>query len=381
MKQHYPLDPVTGIENPALAWANGNPATGTNGSYPPFGLFLDPQKEILAAQRAGGLNDSADGSDTAQLAQAIARGTWLGTLGQPATVNDLVGALQGGVTFPALLVGMEFSGVVLSANTGPMTLTLGGFASAPGKANLVNRDGTPLAGGDIAASTIVRFRFDGASFLLNAISTRALQINRFPIGRQTYASAGTYTFTVPAGVYRLFIKAVGPGGGGGGANGTGASGAGGGSGAYAEGYLDVTPGQVITIIVGSGGTGGVGGSSPGAGGTGGTTNIGGVIIILGGTGGSPSGGGVAVTVGGGGAQPVTWTGAQIREPGKGAGTGYPVGSQYAGGLGASSRLGAQTQPNVGAGGIVGLDRGCGGNGSSANAAGGAGADGYVDISW
>lgn len=166
MKQHYPLDPVTGIENPTLAWANGNPATGANGSYPPYGLFLDPQKEILNLQRSAGLPDSADGSDTAQTAQALARGVWLGTLGQAATVNDLTAALSGGVSFPALLIGMEFTGVINAANTGAMTVTLAGFGTAPGKLNLVGRGGGALANNDVLANVPFRFRFDGSQFRL-----------------------------------------------------------------------------------------------------------------------------------------------------------------------------------------------------------------------
>ncbi|SDA12856.1 hypothetical protein SAMN02799622_00832 [Methylobacterium sp. UNC378MF] len=168
MKQHYPLDPVTGIENPALAWANGNPSTGTDGSYPPFGLFLDPQKELLNLQRASGLSDSADGSDTAQASQAVSRGTWLGTIGQPATVNDLVTALPGSVIWPALLIGMEFSGAISAPNTGPMTVTMTGFGTLPGKVNLLGKAGGALQAGDVPANVPFKFRFDGTAFRMGA---------------------------------------------------------------------------------------------------------------------------------------------------------------------------------------------------------------------
>lgn len=168
MKQHYPLDPVTGIENPLLAWVNGNPSTGASGSFPPFGLFVDPQAEILATQRASGLTDSPDGTDTAQVAQAIARGTWLGTLGQPATVNDLTGGLLGGVSFPALVVGMEFSGVIASGNAGAMTVTLSGFKAPPGKLNLVSKGGLALVQGDAPANLPFKFWFDGTQFRMSA---------------------------------------------------------------------------------------------------------------------------------------------------------------------------------------------------------------------
>lgn len=174
MRQHYPLDPVTGIENANLSWVNGNPATGANGSYPPFGLFVDPQAEILAAQRAGGLSDSADGSDTQQLAQAISRGAWLGTLGQPATVNDLVAALPSGVTWPQILIGMEFSGILAQPNTGAMTVILTGFGLPPGKLNLVNRNGLPLLSGDVPSGVPVRFRYVGGAYRMVGVTSSEL---------------------------------------------------------------------------------------------------------------------------------------------------------------------------------------------------------------
>jgi hypothetical protein len=81
-------------------------------------------------------------------------------------------------------------------------------------------------------------------------------------GTQTYSSPGTYTFTVPAGVYRLFARIWGAGGGGssGGGSGSSLTGAGGGGGAYALARLDVTPGENISVTVGTGGSGGSAGS-------------------------------------------------------------------------------------------------------------------------
>lgn len=104
-------------------------------------------------------------------------------------------------------------------------------------------------------------------------------------GSQSYTTPGTYTFTVPSGVTRLFISAMSGGGGGGGGGGSyaasanqpGAGGGGGGAGAWAIAFLDVSAETSLQIIVGAGGVGG-GGGSPGDngsdGGGGGSTSIG-----------------------------------------------------------------------------------------------------------
>ncbi|MEG7628339.1 glycine-rich domain-containing protein, partial [Listeria monocytogenes] len=75
------------------------------------------------------------------------------------------------------------------------------------------------------------------------------------------------TWTVPQGVYRIFVQCWGGGGGGGGGAAVMldggsyyayASGGGGGGGGYASGWLSVSPGQNITVNVGAGGVGGAG---------------------------------------------------------------------------------------------------------------------------
>ena len=81
-------------------------------------------------------------------------------------------------------------------------------------------------------------------------------------GQQAYTTAGTYTFTVPAGVTSVCVLCVGGGQGGGAYSGAG------GSLAYSN-NISVTPGASITLTVGSGGypndvTGGSGGTTGGA---------------------------------------------------------------------------------------------------------------------
>lgn len=89
----------------------------------------------------------------------------------------------------------------------------------------------------------------------------------------TYSTAGTYSYTVPAGITSIIATVVGAGGGGGSSvfAGDGHGAANGGSGGYYQNQtISVTPGETLTITIGAGGAGG---TSGGDGGTGGTTSI------------------------------------------------------------------------------------------------------------
>lgn len=79
-------------------------------------------------------------------------------------------------------------------------------------------------------------------------------------------TAGTYTFTVPAGVTEVSAVCIGGGGGGGGNNGVSGPGAsGGGGGGLAYGTFTVTPGENLTVRVGTGGSAGTNSSNAGNG--------------------------------------------------------------------------------------------------------------------
>lgn len=109
-------------------------------------------------------------------------------------------------------------------------------------------------------------------------------------------TSGTTTFTVPTGVTRLFISGAGGGGGGGGGSSynTSSAGGGGGGGAFCCRLpVVVTPGEVITLTVGTGGSGGAPGSSGVAGGNGGNgtpTSFGNRITLGNGTAGGGASG-------------------------------------------------------------------------------------------
>jgi hypothetical protein len=79
-------------------------------------------------------------------------------------------------------------------------------------------------------------------------------------GISTYPTAGTFSYTVPAGVTSIRTTIVGGGGGGGGTYGNGdnhAGGSGGSGGYYSNQTIAVTPGEVLTLTVGARGLGGI----------------------------------------------------------------------------------------------------------------------------
>lgn len=125
-------------------------------------------------------------------------------------------------------------------------------------------------------------------------------------GYIAFDQGGTYTFTVPPGIYNLNVDLSGAGGGGGGAEevGVGSAGGGGGGGGYILNQsFPVVPLETITIQVGQGGAGApYVGRTTGApdGSAGGTTTITGSLGSLSAAGGSGGSGGHSADSGGGG---------------------------------------------------------------------------------
>lgn len=169
----------------------------------------------------------------------------------------------------------------------------------------------------------------------------------------TFYSAGNTSWAVPSGVTSLTIKAWGAGGGGGAGNGN-ASGGDGGGGGYAKSVVTVTPGDNLSIDVG---TGGARGSSTSRGGNGGgysaITNSTTATLLLkaggggggGGARGSRSGGDGG---GGGGATGVTGTSAAGGDGGKGGNGGTTSAGGTGGAAGGSGGIaGAAGAANAG----------------------------------
>jgi hypothetical protein len=206
------------------------------------------------------------------------------------------------------------------------------------------------------------------------------------------------TFTVPPNVYELQVEAWGAGGGGGGGTNTNDHvGAGGAGGQFVRQNVSVVPGQQFTVTIGGGGTGGAVGANPGqrggnttfgnatatyvkavggAGGGGGglssTGASGAIVNAIGDTvyaGGSGADGASSASGGGGG-------GAGSTGPGKNAsGTTQGSSTELLGGAG-----GAGTTGNNQAGGTGSVYGGAGGGGKR-NAGGGAGAQGYLRVTY
>ena len=122
----------------------------------------------------------------------------------------------------------------------------------------------------------------------------------------SWQTPGSFSWTVPAGCYRILVECWGAGGGGGYANSATNHAGGGGAGGGAIKSWDVVPGDVLNIVVGGGGQGGLGPTDAnGANGANSTVTIGATSIIgnggfggqaggtnLGGVGGISSGGDV-----------------------------------------------------------------------------------------
>ncbi len=101
-----------------------------------------------------------------------------------------------------------------------------------------------------------------ASLDANAkVPVAQLALSAIAKGLQAYSTAGTHSWTVPAGVTKVMVLIAGAGGGGGyGANNgtTDKHGGGGGAGGVIWALLDVLGGDALSISVGAGGAGGLG---------------------------------------------------------------------------------------------------------------------------
>jgi hypothetical protein len=199
---------------------------------------------------------------------------------------------------------------------------------------------------------------------------------------QSYSTHGSFSFTVPSGVFRLYVPGlVGAGGGGGGGQGSATWSSGGGaSGGFSSGYITVTPGQIIPVTVGQGGAGGLN-TNGAVGGTGGSTSFGAFISATGGTGGV---GGTSTAAGG---TPGIGSGGSIFNfSGSNGADGNPGLATVQGGQGGASAFGGGGRTatfNISA--MNGLAPGSGGGGiwntGLGAQVGGIGADGALFVVW
>ena len=186
--------------------------------------------------------------------------------------------------------------------------------------------------------------------------------------RAAWGTGGSYSWTCPAGVGTILIRAWAAGGNGGAAA-SGTSGGGGGGGGYEEVLIGVMPGTTYAIQIGS--------ASNGASATSFSS-----VVVIGGGGNGQAGSGAQPGPGGTPGSPIINNLSSIVNIGVGAGqAGFQIGGANVGGAGGPS-FGVQgSQPCFGGTvGAAGLWPG-GGGGGGALGAGGNGADGLMIIEW
>ncbi len=368
-----------GSTDPDASYVDRNSAAAVKGSAVPAAAIEDPQRELAALIIYGGLTPDED--DLTQVAKAIQSGA-LNYAIAGGTANALTATLN--PVPEALAAGLCFLLKIVSTNTGAVTMNLNGL----GVTAVTRADGSPLQKADLPAGSIACFAWDGTSFQVQGLTTAYLP------GRNitAYAVAGTYTFTVPDGVYKIYCTCVGGGGGAGGmgVNGSGVAypAGGGGAGGTSSGWIDVTPGQTITIIVGAAGTGGAASSSSSAGSygsngtSGGTSSVGSYMSATGGNYGGATSAGSAGGTGGVG------TGGQINQyGGNGTDGSGGAGVQYYGGSGGSSSQGGGGRSATAYSATVQNGQAPGSGGGSvyniwaSTAKGGNGADGFVALQY
>lgn len=191
-------------------------------------------------------------------------------------------------------------------------------------------------------------------------------------------TAGSSTWTPPAGVEWCITRKIGAGGGGGGANGGTGRGGGGGAGAEAWHFHTLTPRTPVSYQVGAGGAGGTNAPTDGSDGTD-TWFDGSGNAAAGGKGGKK--GNAANGNGGNGGAAPTYSSTVFGAPGK---WGYQGGQTVPGPTAAIVSPGGDSKlADGGAGSAAGAGsagtRGSGGGGAGGTNAGGAGGDGVLII--
>lgn len=303
------------------------------------------------------------GSYVEKIALDVQSGKWAYAVAG-GTANALTASLSPKPS--ALVDGLRIVLLPTAANTGAATLNVNEFGAVP-----IRRPGGGLSQvGDIFPNVPLVLVYAQAQWFIVGLPVPAG-------GFEIYQTPGTFSFTVPSGVFTLSRVRLWGGGAGGRGGTTSTVGTSGGGGAYADiSRVPVTPGQVIPLTVGAGGAAGAVGES---GANGGTSAFGVFASAPGGNRGE-SGSGGAVT-----AAP-TISGV--------IGFGLPGGRGYAGSIvnsvpssgpgGASPFGGGIAAATASSGGIGGNAPGGGGSGGgmgSSGNIGGAGAPGMIIVEY
>ena len=184
---------------------------------------------------------------------------WKNTTGSlNVAVGD--GALRSNTTGSGNIGIGEDAGINLTVGKDNICIDNKGIAAESGKIRI----GTAGIHTDTYLTGVIHGNGSGLTNL--PISPSAGGGSVFPTGMKEFTTPNTpgapYTFTVPAGVYRIMVEVWGAGGGGGGGHNDGnryPGGASGGAGAYSRKFLDVNSGQIFNVTIGAGGEGGTDG--------------------------------------------------------------------------------------------------------------------------
>ena len=206
-----------------------------------------------------------------------------------------------------------------------------------------------------------------------------------PPSPQTFSGAGTSTLTIASNVQAIGVQVVGAGGGGGGAGGMFAfRGGGGGAGGNIIAYFNVSAGQTVTAIRGSGGPRGYINPNPNRGGPGqagqsSSVKVGSTTIATG----NGGGGGVTEPPTGGSGGGTSHNGSAYNVTANTGNAGQSGPSSFHGGSGGSSPVGsAGAGGNNTTGSNGGIGAGGGGAGSNMGIRhGGNGGAGYVKVTF
>lgn len=360
-------NPPYGSGDPDAPYVDRNTPGAVVGSKVPAPAIEHPQREIVGMVAKSGL--TPDSGDLSQLAKAV-RSQALNYRIAGGSANALTATLDPAPAAWSELVGMPLRLLLTGTNSGAATLNVNGLGPKP----IVTSSGGVLLAGDLLDGRIVEVIYDGSACQIVSWIARAVAS-----GVVAWTTPGTFSWTVPAGVTRAKFRIWGGGGGGGGSFNISSAGSAGSGGGYAEGVFAVTPGQVIPIIVGSGGAGGAGGD----GGAGGTSSAGSIVSATGGGGGKFGNAAIASVT----SSPGGGVGGQLNILGVGGGLAYLMGANISQSIGGGSFGVSNAPPGITPGtsvavqGLDGLFPGGGANGGCNGASGGAGTRGIVVVEY
>ncbi|MBG0508913.1 hypothetical protein I3J13_09065 [Agrobacterium sp. MOPV5] len=365
MKYHPPYGSI----DPNASYVDKDVPGAVRGSAIPAKAVEVPQREIVNVISKTG-KEPADGN---QLASAIQSGK-LNFSAIGGAANALTMTLPEAPASWSDLIGTPLRGTITTTNTGACTLNVNGLGA---KSIKIDNGSDPL-GGDLKTGAVVVFVYDGTNVQVTFAS--AMLTERLNKGSTivSYGAAGSFSWNPPANVRSVFVRVWGGGAGGGGNQNTGAGGGGGGGG-YAEGYVAVTPGTPVTVVVGAGGAGGLN-STAQNGVAGGSSSFGPSVSASGGTGGAGALNGTQGASGGGG----TGVGGQRQAMGgQGSSGSWVFNASYGiGGSGGAAAAGGGPGGGISSGlPASGQAPGGGGGGGAMNFSGGAGAAGLVTIEY